>query len=464
MRIHTFPIYKNQRWSLSEVETTLKNRLMSLRLRSVTPRANHISMKIFLVFTIALLSCHSVYSQEQPITLDRCLQQAELQFPLLKQKDLYGKIANYNQENFKTNFLPQTNLNGQASWQSDVTKVPINIPNLKIPTPSSDTYKLTLDVNQLIFDAGSTKLQEELEKINLDLNRQGVDVEIYKLRDRVSQIFFGILLLKENEEALKVTRGDIESRENKIESQVNHGAMLASNLTVLQVEVLKIEQALAELKYSQESLIQSLVELTGINMTTVSVFLLPENNIDGATDVKRPELKLFDLQKDRLTGMDKLTETKTKPRLLGFGTLGYGRPGLNMLSNDFKGYAMLGAKVSWNVWNWNQTNNERQVFGVQKNIIETQKESFNQNLKITLQSNRSEINKYQSLIETDNRIIQLRNDITLSSSSQLDNGVITSSEYLTEVNAELQARLNLKTHQIKLSQARINYLITLGQK
>jgi len=447
MRIHTFPIYKK--------------RSLLYKRRDLT---NHIFMKIFLVFTIALLSCHSVYSQEQLITLDKCLQQAELQFPLLKQKDLYGKIANYNQENIKTNFLPQTNLNGQASWQSDVTKVPINIPNIKIPTPSSDMYKLTLDVNQLIFDAGSTKRQEELEKINLDLNRQGVDVEIYKLRDRVSQIYFGILLLKENEEALKVTRGDIESRESKIESQVNHGAMLASNLTVLQVEVLKIEQALAELKYSQESLIQSLVELTGINMTTLSVFQLPENNIDGATDVKRPELKLFDLQKDRLSGMDKLTETKTKPRLLGFGTLGYGRPGLNMLSNDFKGYAMLGAKLSWNVWNWNQTNNERQVYGVQKNIIETQKESFNQNLKIALQNNRSEINKYQSLIETDNRIIQLRNDITLSSVSQLDNGVITSSEYLTEVNAELQARLNLKTHQIKLSQARINYLITLGQK
>jgi len=194
------------------------------------------------------------------------------------------------------------------------------------------------------------------------------------------------------------------------------------------------------------------------------MFQLPESNIDGVADVKRPELKLFDLQKDRLTGMDKLTETKTKPRLLGFGTLGYGRPGLNMLSNDFKGYAMLGAKLSWNVWNWNQTNNERQVFGVQKSIIDTQKDSFNQNLKIALQNNRSEINKYQLLIETDNRIIELRNEITLSSASQLDNGVITSSEYLTEVNAELQARLNLKTHQIKLTQARINYLITLGQK
>jgi len=70
----------------------------------------------------------------------------------------------------------------------------------------------------------------------------------------------------------------------------------------------------------------------------------------------------------------------------------------------------------------------------------------------------------QSLIETDNQIIQLRNDITLASASQLDNGVITSSEYLTQVNEELQARLNLKTHLVKQTQAKIDYLMTLGQK
>jgi outer membrane protein TolC len=423
-----------------------------------------ILMKPLLVFLITLFICSSVYSQEQPITLDRCLQQAELQFPLLKQKAFYGKIADFNQANIKTNFLPQTNLNGQASWQSDVTKLPIKIPNITIPTTNKDMYKVTLDVNQLIFDAGTTKRQAELEKINLELNRQGVDVELYKLRDRVSQIYFGILLLKENENLLKATRGDIESRQKKIESAVNHGVMLASNLAVLQVEVLKIDQATAELHYSQEALIQSLVELTGINMTTASVLQLPEPTVDGeSVEIKRPEIKLFDLQKDRLSGLDKLTETKTKPRVSGFGTLGYGRPGLNMLSNDFRGYAMVGAKVSWNVWNWHQTDNERQVLGVQKNIIETQKESFNQNVKIALQNNRSEINKYQSLIETDNKIIQLRKEITLSAVSQLDNGVITSSEYLTEINAELQARLNLQTHLVKLTQAKIDYLITLGQ-
>ena len=442
-------------------ETMVKTHSFSI---TTGDKINHLQMKVFLLSSLAILISSLAFSQERPITLDRCLSQAEQQFPLLKQKALYGTIADHNQTNIQTNYLPQASINGQASWQSDVTKVAINIPGVNIPTPSKDMYKLTLDVNQLIFDAGTTKRQVELEKINLELNRQGIDVELYKLKDRVSQIYFGILLLRDNEELLKMTRGNIESQQKKIESAVNHGVMLASNLAVLNVEMLKIDQAMAELRFSQEALIQSLVELTGINMTASSAIQLPEPNTEsGLADVKRPEFKLFELQQDRINSMDRLTETKAKPKLLGFGTLGYGRPGLNMLSNDFKGYAMFGAKLSWNVWNWNQTTTERQVFGVQKSIIETQKESFNQNLKIALQSNRSEINKYQSLIETDNQIIQLRNEITMASASQLNNGVITSSEYLTEVNAELQARLNLKTHRVKLVQAKINYLITLGK-
>lgn len=428
-------------------------------------KINLIQMKFLLLFSIVTVICASAISQEQPITLDRCLLQAEKQFPLLKQKLLYGTIADQNKASIQTNFLPQATINGQASWQSDVTQLPVKIPGINIPTTNKDMYKLTLDVNQLIFDAGTNKRLGELEKINLELNQQGVDVELYRLRDRVSQIYFAILLLRENEELLKITRGDIDAKQKKIESAVNHGVMLASNLTVLKVEILKIDQALAELHFNLEAQIQSLVELTGINMTTSSVLQLPEPNIDsGLTDVKRPELKLFELQQDRLTGLDRLTETKTRPKLIGFGTLGYGRPGLNMLSNEFGGYAMVGAKLSWNVWNWNQTKTERQVFGVQRSIIETQKDSFNQNLKIALQNNRSELNKYQSLIETDNQIIQLRKEITLSSASQLDNGVITSSDYLTDVNAELQARLNLETHRVKLAQSKVNYLITLGQK
>lgn len=421
-------------------------------------------MKTLLLFGIAVLFSISGFSQEQSITLGKCLVQAEQQFPLLKQKGLYGSIADHNIKNIQTNFLPQANVNGQATWQSEVTKIPIKIPNMNIPESNKDQYKLTLDVNQLIFDAGATKRQEELEKINLALNQKGVDVELYHLRDRVSQIYYGILLLKENHDQLKVTQKDISERLERMDASIRNGIALRSGSAILRAEILKIGQALIEIHFNSDALIQSLMELTGLKLDESTKLEMPDLSTDtGQIAVVRPDLKLLDLQQERLSGLDKLTATKLKPKLMGFGTLGYGRPGLNMLSNTFGSYGIVGAKLSWNVWNWDQTKTERQVLNVQKSIIETQKENFNQNLRVAVNSNLSEINKYKSLIETDNQIIQLRMEITKTSSSQLDNGVITPTDYLSDVNAELQARLNQKTHQVKLSQAKINYLITLGK-
>ncbi len=421
-------------------------------------------MKPFIIFGIAVLIGLQGFSQEQSLSLEKCLLQAEQQFPLLKQKGLYESIANYNIKNIQTNYLPQANINGQATWQSEVTKIPIKIPNISIPESAKDQYKLTLDVNQLIFDAGATKQQEEIEKINLALNQKGMDVELYHLRDRVSQIYYGILLLRENKEQLKITQSDIRSRLEKMESSIRNGVALGSGSAVLKAEILKIDQAIEEIHYNTDALIQSLMELTGLKVDESTKMEMPDvaTNV-GLADVSRPDLKILDLQQDRLLGLDKLTATKMKPKLMGFGTLGYGRPGLNMLSNNFGSYGIVGAKLSWNVWNWDQTKVERQVFGVQRSIIETQKENFNQNLRVAISGNLSEINKYKSLIETDRQIIQLRSEITKTSSSQLDNGVITPTDYLSDVNAELQARLNQKTHQVKLSQAKINYLITLGR-
>jgi len=355
-------------------------------------------------------------------------------------------------------------VNGQATWQSEVTKIPIKIPNINIPESNKDQYKLTLDVNQLIFDAGATRQQEELEKINLALNQKGVDIELYRLRDRVSQIYYGILLLRENREQLKATQSEIRLRLERMDASIKNGIALGSGSAILNAEILKIGQAIIEVHYNTAALIQSINELTGLKIDESTKIEMPDVTIDaGLADVARPDLKILDLQEERLSGLDKLTATKIKPKLMGFGTLGYGRPGLNMLSNTFGTYGIVGAKLSWNVWNWDQTKTERQVFGVQKNIIETQKDNFNQNLRVALGSNLSEINKYKSLIETDNQIIQLRSEITKTSSSQLDNGVVTPTDYLSDVNAELQARLNQKTHQVKLSQAKINYLITLGK-
>jgi hypothetical protein len=66
-------------------------------------------------------------------------------------------------------------------------------------------------------------------------------------------------------------------------------------------------------------------------------------------------------------------------------------------------------------------------------------------------------------MQTDLQIIALKNQVKESAKAQLDNGVITASDYLREVHAEDQARQNLTLHQLQLLNATLQYQTIAGK-
>jgi outer membrane protein TolC len=158
-----------------------------------------------------------------------------------------------------------------------------------------------------------------------------------------------------------------------------------------------------------------------------------------------------------------MVNTRWNPKFSAYGQAGYGRLGLNMLSNDFTPWWIVGAKLTWNIWNWNLSKNEKKIYEIQGNMIGAQKETFEKNLKIEAERGLSEIEKLGELLKKDEEIIELRNRISRASSSQLDNGVITSSDYISRLNEEKLAKLSFELHRIQLVKAKIAYLYTLGK-
>ena len=156
--------------------------------------------------------------------------------------------------------------------------------------------------------------------------------------------------------------------------------------------------------------------------------------------------------------------SRSIPKLSAFGQAGYGRPGLNILDNTFQPYYMVGLNLTWNPINWNSNNNEIQIYDVNKKIIDKQKETFDKNLHVSLEKYKSDILKFESLLSKDEEIISLREKIVSSTASQLQNGSITSTTYLTELNNKSQALLTQRTHNIQLIQSKINFLTTKGIK
>jgi outer membrane protein TolC len=420
-------------------------------------------MKKIVIAAVGLLLYFSLSAQEM-ITLETCQEQALANYPLARQQQMLTDENELNIKILNKNYLPQLNLNGQAHYQSDVTKVPVqNIPVLGIEPLAKDWYKINLDVTQVIYDGSATSRQKSVEEADLEINRKELEVELYHLKERINQVYFSVLLLSENINILELHKSTLQAKLKIVQSGVENGTLLESNSDVLKAEIIKVEQSIAEIEINRIAAIKILNEFTGLELTLNTEFEVPVVSVDLDTYTNnRPEYSLFSLQQNKLEISKKLISSRNLPQLSAFGQAGYGRPGYDMLKNQFDDYYMIGARLRWNFWDWNKGRREKEVLDLKSQIIETRQETFDKNIRIELENRMAQIKKTEEMLSRDQQIIELREKISKSASSQLDNNVITSTEYLTEINAESKARLDREVHKIQLIQAKLEYQTTLG--
>ena len=163
----------------------------------------------------------------------------------------------------------------------------------------------------------------------------------------------------------------------------------------------------------------------------------------------RPEYELMQLQSEKLEKVNYLNGAKRFPYIGLFGQFGYGYPGMNMFEDKADVIYSFGVTMSWNIWDWGKIKREKQINHVMQDKISTQRDVFDKNLRIATTQVSNNIKKLDATIEKDKEIIALRERITRTKESQLKNGVITSSAYIMELNAETQAKINMQLHEIQ---------------
>ncbi len=427
------------------------------------------SPKPILYFFEIILSFNLLFGQtDSVLSLPECYTAARQTHPLGRQTQYWSEINRLQLQNLQTQWLPQLNLNGQASYQSDVPQVDLEIPpnpvlpQIEIPTPDQDQYKIGLQINQLIYDGGLTARQKELQQIETAVSQQEIAVEFHQLKTRINQVFFNIHLLKKNREIIKLMLSDLRKRRQTVAGAVTHGVRLPSDLDQLDASILKTEQQLDDIAATLSSAYEILSELIGQSVSPDMQLNLPEIDIMAADTLNRPEQELFRIRSQKLSVLQGLNRHAKQPRLVGFGQFGYGKPGLNMLSNEFDTYYIIGLQLQWNLWDWQKSKREREALAVQKNMITNQVEIFRKNTYLALQKETANIRKYKDFINKDQKIINLRDKIARRAGTQLENGVMTTTDYINHINALSRARLQLEMHRLNLVQAKVNYAILKG--
>lgn len=417
-------------------------------------------MKIFTFLMLMMLPIVS-FGQNK-LSLNDCYNLMNQNYPLAKQTDLLAQQNELDVEIIQKEKLPKFDLLIQATYQSDVTQTPLTIPGTAFEAPNLDQYKANFSVNQLIYAGNKINTSANLKTIESETQQKQIEINLYQLKKQVNQLYFSILNLQERKALLEAKRNQLNTKLKEVKAGIKFGSLLPSSDSFLEVELLKIEQQFIEIDFNKLNLIETLAEIIGVEINENTELENPSISVNTFATIQRPELELFELQKIKIETSEMLVSKNNIPKIVGFATGGFGNPGLNMLENAFKSYYWVGVRLNWNVFDWNATKKERQSILINKNIIDNETEIFNLNTKIELLQQDAEIRKINAFIAADQSIIELQRKIVNTTESQLKNGVITASDYVTEITNLYEAENNLTTHKIQLLLAKANYNITQG--
>lgn len=417
----------------------------------------------FALTILAVLSILNINGQEtRTITLQMLYDAVDQNHPISGINSLLDSVKNLQIKNANASYLPKVDVNALASWQSDVTEVSIPFPGVTIPTPDHDQYRLSLDIGQIIWDGGATSARKELAIAQTEAEKSSVNAELYSLKDRVNDAFFSIILTDVTQKQLELMKAELAARLEALQAGVDNGVILPSAIATLRAEILKLDQKMLDLPSRKESLVNILESLTQINLSATDSFVLPIVSEANNSKINRPELLGFTSQKSLFDARSSLVSKRRMPILSAFVSSGYGKPGLNMLSSEWNPYVMAGAKLTWNIWDWNTTKRERQQLAVQKNVIDLRLKSFEQGVESVVKSSKIQIETLAKQLELDSEIIELLDGVKRKSESQLANGVISSTEYLADFNAAARAKLEMEYRKILLNKEKVKLYYLLG--
>ncbi|MBH2003088.1 MAG: TolC family protein [Sphingobacteriia bacterium] len=401
----------------------------------------------------------------QTYTLEKIRELALSNYPLIHQNNLLKRSESLNIANIKTSLLPQITINGQATYQSDVTG--LTIPNnlFKIDALSKDQYKATAEIQQTLYDGGMNKKTRELSQLSLEIDLLKNEVELYKLKERVTQLYCSVLYTDALLQQVNFITTDLNNGLQKVEALYKNGVAFKSNVLQVKAQILKNNQKTEEILAAKKTLYEALEMLSGEKMSDSVVFVLPDqlNLPNEGSQVMRPEVFLFDAQISSIDRQTGLINARTKPRMGTFLQGGYGKPGLNMLKNEFAWFSLAGIRLQWSLGGFYTAKKEQIILQNQTGLIKNQKDTYLLNTNIQLKQQLNEISKLENLISSDKEIIAIREQIKNTALVQLTNGVISANDYLKEVNEFDQSGQTLIQHQIQLVQSKLVYQLLKGK-
>lgn len=418
--------------------------------------------KIMISLALIILSSGS-WAQ----TLEECQQAAEKNYPLIKQYGLIAKTTQLTVKNIQKGWLPQVTASAQATYQSAVTAWPESMQSiyqqmgLNMKGLRKDQYKIGVDLQQTIYDGGAISSQRNIAQQEGKVQEAQTETNLYQVRRRVNEMYFSLLLLNEQIQLNEDVKALLQSSEKKLSAMVKGGTAATSDLDNVRAERLSVEQQNENLKQQKQMLQRMLSVFCGLEVNNTQ----KPAPVQIASSVNhRPEMHLYNSQLELTEAKEKALDTQLRPKLGLFAQGFYGYPGLNMfedmMNRKWSLNGIVGIKLSWTVSAFYTHKNDKARLSAQREMIENAREVFLFNNKLEEIQQNENINRYQTMMKSDDEIIVLRTNVRKAAESKLAHGIIDVISLLREINNENAAKTQQTIHEIDMLKEMYNLKYT----
>ncbi|MBR3983628.1 MAG: TolC family protein [Bacteroidaceae bacterium] len=425
-------------------------------------------MKRILLLT-SLLASLAVCAQP---SVERCKEMAREHYPLIRRYGLIEQSRDYTLSNAARAWLPQVTLSGQATLQSDVVSWPeefesmLAMQGLDMPGIRRDQYKVQIDVQQTLWDGGKSRTDRAIAEGEAAQERMSTEVELYAVDSRVEDIYFGILLMQEQQRQIGEMMQRLQTNLDQVNALVENGMAMQADADAVEVQLLTQRQSLGQVEARLQSFRRILGFFIGEELGEAPL-PMPVAEEPVGYDSERPELRLMDAQMALLQAREQMVDVSLAPRVALFAQGYYGYPGLNMFENMVSHRwtlnGIVGVRMNWNISSlYTSKTSRRQLQNARDNVM-LQREVFAFNSRLQAEQESAEVRRIREAIADDDRIVALRSRVREAAEVRLQEGMIDTHDLLGKISDETSAKIARSTHQIELVKAIYDLKHTLNR-
>ena len=388
------------------------------------------------------------------LTLEDCLLRGRDNYPAVRQYDLTGKSREYSLANASKAWLPQVSVTAGGYAFTDPVKTDGQMQRMGI-TLDNWMAGAYVSVRQNIYDGGQVAAARQSAAAQADVQLRRTDISMHALRERIEEVYFGILTLDERLRQNTLLQEDLAVSRRTIESMMRSGTASQNDCDALQVEQISATQQHDALAAQRRAYLQMLALLTGSPLGENTTLQRPSDitaaDHGGQTDAPRAELRYYAAQGLALDAARRSLDTRLRPTLSFIGT---GTLHTSVTDLTHNAFLFGGLQLSWNIGALYTRRNDIRRIEMQRQSVDTERDVFLFDTRLQDRQTSGTVDALQRQIASDNEIVRLREGIRARSDRKVTLGTESVDQLLRDILAVDMARTQKALHEIQLLRER----------